>query len=76
MRLNVQKKIAMKITQGKQVLDCRKELFTRMVEIKTLTYLSIRLRASIGPLVFKSSVSWEVLIVRSNFLKKLLVHHL
>ena len=65
--LNIQKKIAMETTLGKQAVDCCQELLSIKVEIKTLTYLSIRLGARIGPVSIKSLVSWEVIIVRTNF---------
>ena len=74
--LNVQKKLAMKTMKEKQVVDCQKELLTIMVGIKTLTYLSICLRGNIGLLVFMSLVSWEVIVVRTNFTERLLSHYL
>ena len=60
--LNVQKKL--------QVVDCRIELLTVMVRIKTLTYLDILLRGNIDSLAFKNLVSWEVIIVRTNSAEK------
>ena len=39
-------------------------------------YISIRLSGNIGPLVFMSLASWEVIIVRVNFAEKLLSHYL
>ena len=73
--LNVQKKIAMKTMQGKLVVDCGKGLLTITVGKKTLTYLNILLKGNINPLAFKSLVSWEVIIIRTNFAEKQLSHY-
>ena len=54
----------------KKVVDCRKGLLTVMVGIKTLTNLNTLLRGNIDLLVLKSLVSWEVIMIRTNFSEK------
>ena len=46
-----------------------KELLTIMVRIKTHTHLNIPLRGNMN-YAFKSLVSWEAIIIRTNFAKK------